>query len=187
MKKLLGNKIVMAGGLAVVAGIVFMFVLRPMLFGSESKTAAEEPASGAPAGAAAHGGATSPGTAATAAAHQNPGPTYQLKDRILNLNGTPRHYLKLGLALEFKAKSPAFYKLAGEARAKADEEFALELAPKAPAIEDAITTLVGAKSQAQISTPAGQAELKRELLERIAQVVGEPELVNVYFTQFVTQ
>jgi len=178
MNKLLGNKIVMAAGLAVVVGVVFMFVLRPMLFDGDTKTTGQGGAHGAPAGAA---------TATATAVHQNPGPTYQLKDRILNLNGTPRHYLKLGLALEFKAKSPSFYKLAGEARVKADEEFALELGPKVPAIEDAITTLVGTKSQAQISTPAGQAELKRELMERIAHVVGGPELVNVYFTQFVTQ
>ncbi len=190
MSKLLGDKKVLAGVALVVALAGFWFVGKPMLLGgSSSGSAVAEQGNEGPSGAAAEGdhGAPANGTAPAHATAAPSGPTYQLKDRILNLSGTPRHYLKLGVALEFKPKSASYYKLAGEAKKKAEEEFALEISGKAPAIEDTITTVVSAKTLIQVSTPAGQAELKRELQERLLKIVGEPEVVKVYFTQFVTQ
>ncbi len=171
MKKLLGNKIARLIGLAAVLGIVFVLVIQPMLLGGG-------------------GGADGEGAVADEsheAQPASPGPTYRLGNRVMNLKGLPQHYLKLGLALEFRPEKPAFYKLTGEARKAAEDEFALELGPMVPLIEDTITTVVATKSLEQISTPAGQIELKRQLLESIGEIVRELELVRVYFTEFVTQ
>lgn len=171
MKKLLRNKIILAGAGVAVLALIFVFVLRPMLFGGGGSTAGE-------------GGEQ---VAHAESTETPPGPTYRLKDRILNLNGAPRHYLKLGIALEFKPEKDAYYKLSGEAKTKADEEFSASLASRVPAIEDAVTTLVSARTYEQVGTPSGQAALKDDLMSRIRDLVHEPELVRIYFTEFVTQ
>lgn len=190
MGKLLGNKkIVMGAGGAVVLVLLFMFVLKPMFFGGGDTAAPAEGDAAVAAGGDGHGAAPAEGSGAAAgvAAPTKPGPTVKLPVRIHNLFGVPRHYVKLAVALEFEPHDPKFFTLAGEARVVAEEEFALEVAPVVPLIEDAITGVVGSKSIEQISTPAGRDALKRELLATLSEIVHEPVLVNVYFTEFLTQ
>lgn len=195
MGKLLGNKkILMGAGGAVVFVLLFMFVLKPMFFGGSDPAAPAEGdsavAAGNAHGAASEGSGAAAGgeaPAAGAAAQTKPGPTVKLPVRIHNLFGVPRHYVKLAVALEFEPHDPKFFTLAGEARVVAEEEFALEVAPVVPLIEDAITGVVASKSIEQISTPAGRDALKRELLAALSEIVHEPVLINVYFTEFLTQ
>ncbi len=122
--------------------------------------------------------------------HPNPGPTYTLESRVYNLL-TPAsqqaRYLKMGLVFEFAEEDPAFFLLEGEALALTLEQFAEELKPKRPVIEDAISGIVSAKSWTDLSTPLGRKQLKEALLQAIGEVVGEPPVLNVYFTEFVSQ
>lgn len=210
MGKLLGNKLLLGGvGGIVVIGALFYFVLQPMLFGGGSDEASADDATTATSADSEHGGesvavdegdhgeeagstdgegdAHGEDEAEGEGGHQKPGPTVRLPDRIHNLFGTPRHYVKLGIALEFEAEDPKFYELAGEARVEAEEEFALEVGPMIPLIEDTITAVIGGKSIEQISTPAGREALKREVLLALRGVVAEPHLNQIYFTEFLTQ
>lgn len=120
----------------------------------------------------------------------NPGPTYTLEAAVYNLN-TPSaqqpRYLKLGVTFEFEADEVAFFFLSGEALALTLEEFAEELGPKRPIIDDAVSAIVGSKTLEDVASALGRQRLKDELREAIAAIVGEPVLLNVFFTEFVFQ
>ena len=122
--------------------------------------------------------------------HANPGPTYTLESQVFNLS-TPlqeqRRYLKLQVAFEFEAEDVAFFLLAGEPLALQLEHFAEELGPKRPVIDDAVGTIVSGKSLEDVTTTAGREQLREELRAAVGAIVGEPPLINVYFTEFVTQ
>lgn len=117
------------------------------------------------------------------------GPTYIVEERVVNLqaSGAVTRYLRFEVVLEFQPHDPAFYTLKGEAHAKAQEAFLEEISPKAPVIEDTILDIVGGKSVEQLVSPQGKDRLKDELAEAITKRIGDPKVVNVYFTQFVTQ
>lgn len=117
------------------------------------------------------------------------GPTYTMEERVLNLQGAGSlgRYLRLEVVLEFKPEDPAFYTLAGEAHVRAEEEFLLDLEPKAPLIEDAIISVVTGKAVSDVLTAGGKDDLKEEIAEAVNERIRTPEVVNVYFTQFVAQ
>lgn len=122
--------------------------------------------------------------------HPNPGPTYTLEAKVYNLL-TPaaqtQRYLKVGMVFEFEAEDPAFFELEGEALAVELEHFAETLAPKRPILEDAVGGLVASKTLDDISTALGRQQFKDELREAVGGIVGEPQLLTVYLTEFVFQ
>lgn len=122
--------------------------------------------------------------------HPNPGPTYTVGPAVHNLTvepGGPARFVKIAVVLEFAAADPAFQLLVGEPLHLALDEFAEELGPKKPIIEDAVGRIVSAKTVADFATVAGRDVLKEEIQAAVEAIVGEPELANVYFTEFVTQ
>ena len=118
------------------------------------------------------------------------GPILLLKERVVNLAepmpGGPR-FVKFAVSVEFKPEKPEYYKKTGAEKKKYFDEFQKEMAPLQPLIEDAIVMTVSAKKAVDLQTPAGRERLKIELLHRIESVMSEPEVVNVYFTEFVMQ
>ncbi len=120
----------------------------------------------------------------------NPGPTYTLGTKVYNLLTTPaqqQRYLKLGVVFEFTAESVEFLLLEGEPLALELELFAEELGPKRPIIQDAVGAIVSSRTLGDVSSSGGRQTLKDELLAAVTAIVGEPELLNVYFTEFVFQ
>ncbi len=119
-----------------------------------------------------------------------PGPTFKMEERVLNVQttgDTPR-YAKLGLGLEFENLDATFNSLAGEARLKFDEEFASEFAPFLPALDDAVITIVSAKSFDELNSAMGKEKLRGELKTAFEEILGEEhKLTSLYFIRFVTQ
>ncbi len=119
-----------------------------------------------------------------------PGPTYTMVDRVINLQaeGVDPRYIKLGVAVEFEVEDPAFYTLVGEALKAYQEELAGEMAAYQPQLDDAIVTIVSAKTMEELNSVVGKEQLRGELTERFAEIFGEHKTVkSVYFTVFVTQ
>ena len=119
-----------------------------------------------------------------------PGPTYALEAAVYNLATPPQQqqrYLKLAVTFEFEAEDPAFFELEGEALKLELELFEEEVGVKHPIIVDAVGTLVQGKSLEDISTVVGREALRAEIVERVGELVVEPHLINVYFTEFVFQ
>ena len=115
------------------------------------------------------------------------GPIYQLKERVLNLaDRETRRYLKLGLAIEFQ--TPAEWTGAsGEALVEKTNEFKVEMDRRAPLLNDAITSLVTAKTSDELGDLAGKDALKEELRARFSELLEEPAVVEIYFTEFLMQ
>jgi len=116
------------------------------------------------------------------------GIVYSLPERVVNLADAGGYrYLKIGVSIEFAPADPKYYELKGEAKTKADEEFTKELQPREPVMEDLLTTVLSAKTSQQVATPEGKEALRQELEEKLAKATGEPEVRNVYFTEFIIQ
>ena len=112
---------------------------------------------------------------------------YSTGERVLNLADPGAfRYLKIEVVLEL-ASDVDPEKVKGDAYAKAEEELKATLAPKLPAIEDAITSVVTAKTVADISAPDGKEALKSELKARLAELLPGEEIKSIYFTQFIFQ
>lgn len=118
------------------------------------------------------------------------GPMLTLKERVVNLSnptvGGPR-FVKFAATVEFIPEKPEFYKLKGAEKKKAVDDFQKTMVYLSPLIEDALVTVVSAKQASDLQNSTGRERLKLEALQRISSAVAEPEVVNVYFTEFVMQ
>jgi flagellar FliL protein len=131
-----------------------------------------------------------PATAAVATVIPGPGPTLKLEERVLNVQtgGDVPRYAKLGIAVEFENTDPTFAALKGEALLKFEEEFAGEFALYSAALDDAVVTIVSAKTFDELNAAEGKEKLRAELKEAFAEILGEEHVIqNVYFTRLVTQ
>ena len=92
-------------------------------------------------------------------------------ENALTINLADGHYLKMGFTMQ------------------ATEEAGTEAIDNSQAIDLAIDEYTG-MSVAQLSTEKGRDAAKQELLEKIEKaynVAGEDIIMDLYFTQFVTQ
>ncbi len=111
---------------------------------------------------------------------------YSLKERIFNLaDPGGGRYIKLEVVVEFE--DPKATGLKGEAYLKHQEEFARELAPLKPRLDDVLLKAVSSKTSLELLRPEGKEALKAELKEKFGQVVHEPKVRDVFFAQFVIQ
>jgi flagellar basal body-associated protein FliL len=160
----LGKKtILLAGvplGLGVAAGLVYFFVLS----GPSVPPEIPDPAQG------------------------QHGPMIALEDKVVNLlKGGDYRYAKVGVTVEMRPEKPDFYALKGEARATAEKEIVKDYEAAMPLLADAVGRTVGAKSSADLGTPDGREALRKELMAAVGQIVGEKDVLNVYFTDLVMQ
>jgi len=118
-----------------------------------------------------------------------PRPTLVLEERVLNLRSDPTapHYVKVAIALEFEDPELKWMGLSGEALAKKNEEFSLELEPELHRIWDVITSVIGEKSIEEVSTEEGREALKEELKAELNAVLHDHKVEHVYFATFLTQ
>ncbi len=68
-----------------------------------------------------------------------------------------------------------------------DEDMADELKEKNIVIRDAVIEEMSLKRFADVSTPKGKLDLKNNIKTRLNSIVGDGEIEDVYFTQFIIQ
>jgi flagellar basal body-associated protein FliL len=120
--------------------------------------------------------------------HSKLGPTLILPERVLNLaDSNTGRYLKIAAAIEFKPEKDDWYKASDEERKKKEDEFRKVMASRLAIMQDAFIMHISSKRSTDLMTLEGKERLKSELLQRLKAVVKEPEVVNIYFTEFVMQ
>jgi len=123
----------------------------------------EEGHGGAPPAAEGHGGGDAHGKAAPAQSNVTI-PTF-----VVNLSDpSGRRYLKLNMELEVKGGPEAVQ----GSMAK---------------IRDALLMLLSGKTVDELAGIEGKITLRKEVADRINQVLGKPVVIRVYFTDFVIQ
>ncbi len=100
------------------------------------------------------------------------GPVFDgLEQFIVNLaDSSGRRYLKTQMQLELSNKGAIE-----------------EVTNKLPLIRDVIIRILSSKTYESISTEAGKAKLKEELIGSMNAKLIDGEIVNVFFTKFVVQ
>jgi len=99
------------------------------------------------------------------------GPMYEMPTVIVNLAETRgTRYLKVTAG--FEMSRPTLQE---------------ELDERKPQISDLMIDVLSSKTISEISDHEGKVKLKRELLEKINEVLIGGKLVNVYFMEFVVQ
>lgn len=113
-----------------------------------------------------------------------------LEERVVNLmqTGTTGYrYAKIGLTVELRPASADFYALVAEPRVVAEKLALGESEASVPLLLDALGRVVSARDSSQIAGSASRLELKAELLEAFRHVLGEREVIDLYFTDLVMQ
>jgi flagellar basal body-associated protein FliL len=113
-----------------------------------------------------------------------------LDDKVVNLlpaGPTSYRYVKVGVTIELRPATADFYKMAAEARVTAEEAATKGYSEDLPLLLDSLGRVVSARTSDQVATPAARAELKSELLDAFRSVLGEKEVLDLYFTELVMQ
>ena len=101
------------------------------------------------------------------------GPVMSLDEFLVNLSDPGSdHFLKVTVGLELD---------------KAKGKSAEGLKEQTPAIRDAVLTALSSQSRDAVTPVKGREKLKAEIKKNVNQVLGEEDVQNVYFTNFVTQ
>jgi len=97
--------------------------------------------------------------------------TFTMETFVVNLNDPGgKRYLKTNIELEYVTA-----------------EMGEELKHRLPQLRDLILLLLSSKSLDDIQTVDGKIALRRELIQRINQVLTTGKIRNLYFTEFVIQ
>jgi flagellar basal body-associated protein FliL len=182
----------------------------PAQAGDEAAKPVVKPADSSKDSADAHG---APGPASHDDGQPSFGPTYVIKDRIVNLaDPTVRRYLRFSVAIEFaphgatKAsaaptdagawthligytpRSDGYQPVAG-GKDDPEKEFRAHIKRYVPAIEDAVMTLLSSKTYAEVATADRRESAKREIKTRLGALLDGTDLhvTSVYFTDVVVQ
>lgn len=116
------------------------------------------------------------------------GPMLALDERVINLqNGGTYHYAKIGITVELRPPTADFYSLDGTARATAEKTILTGEQGAVPLLLDAVGTIVSSKSSNDLIADNGRASLKSQILDAMRGVLGQREVLDVYFTDLVMQ
>jgi flagellar FliL protein len=97
--------------------------------------------------------------------------TVSLPTFVVNLaDPLGRRYLKLGIDVEVVS-----------------EEATAELNKKQPMVKDALILLLSSKTYQDLSTMENKILLKKEIVDRLNQIMGGSKVLQVYFTDMVIQ
>lgn len=108
------------------------------------------------------------GGAQTPRSVQKPVPLPQF---TVNLADPPgNRYLKIGMEVEFNTPDAA-----------------KQIQEQSARVRDAIILLLSSKTVQGLSSAEGKVLLKNEVASRLNQILGSPQVVRVYFTDFVIQ
>ena len=101
------------------------------------------------------------------------GPVMTLDEFLVNLSDAGSdHFLKVTVGLELD---------------KAKGKTAEGLKEQTPAIRDAILTALSSQSRDAVTPVKGREKLKADIKKDVNEALGEEDVQNIYFTNFVTQ
>lgn len=101
------------------------------------------------------------------------GPILALDEFLVNLaDPGGDHFLKVTMGLEL---------------AKDKGKTAESMKESIPPIRDAILYCLNSKQRSDVEDNAGQEKLKKEIVNKVNQTLGEDDVKSVYFTNFITQ
>jgi flagellar basal body-associated protein FliL len=118
------------------------------------------------------------------------GPMLALTDQVINLSGTSAgtfKYVKIGVTIEIRPSASTFYEMHGTERTKQETT---ELAPftdAIPLLQDAVGSTVSADDSATLNSAAGRAALKAAVLADAKRILGDGNVIDVFFTNLVMQ
>ena len=119
------------------------------------------------------------------------GPMLALDSRVINLanSATPGafKYAKVAVTIELRPQAASFYGLASDARAKQEKLETDKVSEDVPLLLDALGAVVSSHDSVSLNSKDGRAELKTELLAAMRKVLGDREVIDVYFTDLVMQ
>jgi len=101
------------------------------------------------------------------------GPVMSLDEFLVNLSDPGSdHFLKVTVGLELD---------------KEKGKTAESLKESTPEIRDAILTSLSSETRDQVAPESGREKLKAQIKKNVNEALGEEDVKNVYFTNFVTQ
>lgn len=101
------------------------------------------------------------------------GPVMSLDEFLVNLSDPGSdHFLKVTVGLELD---------------KEKGKSAEGLKEQTPEIRDAILTALASETRDQVAPESGREKLKAQIKKNVNEALGEEDVKNVYFTNFVTQ
>jgi len=116
------------------------------------------------------------------------GPMLALESRVVNLApGGTYKYVKLGVSIEVRPKAASFYALAAADRTAEETLETGALSAQLPFLYDRLGQAVSAKTSDELGTTDGRAALKTELVAAFKEILGEEDVLGVFFTDFVMQ
>jgi flagellar basal body-associated protein FliL len=118
------------------------------------------------------------------------GPMLALEDKVINLSTTSAgafKYAKIGVTIELRPAAASFYELHGAERTKEEKTELDKHTEQVPLLIDAVGSVVSAHDSSTLTTSDGRAKLKSELLAALRKVLGEDQVLDVFFTDFVMQ
>jgi flagellar protein FliL len=99
------------------------------------------------------------------------GHIYSLDPFLVNLADKERpRYLKVRMDLESQEVKPS-------------EDYEKRM----PQLRDAVLTILSAKTYGEISDSQGKTNLKAEILQKVNQMMKDPKIKGIFFTEFVVQ
>lgn len=111
-----------------------------------------------------------------------------LGERIVNLADPGGfRYLKIEIVLSLSEPGVNGSSLTGDKLTAAQAKLDVRMEPIKPQIQDILTSVLTAKTVAQVSTPEGKEQLRQELISRLQPLFTEQQIDGLYFAQFVIQ
>ena len=96
---------------------------------------------------------------------------YSMEPIVVNLfDPTGRRYIQIALALELENK-------------KMEEE----VKNNEPKIKDVIISVLSSKTPEEVLQPQAKELIKKELLQKINEVLGENVVLHIYITQYIVE
>lgn len=118
------------------------------------------------------------------------GPMLALDDKVINLSLTTPggyKYAKVGVTIELRPTSASFYSLHGTDRTKEETTELAAYTDAVPLLDDAVGTTVSSLGSDTLTTADGRAALKAEILAAAKKILGDGNVIDVFFTDFVMQ
>jgi flagellar basal body-associated protein FliL len=153
----------LVAGIGIAAGLVVVFVLKP--FGPPAEpVGVRDPAEG------------------------EHGVMLALEERVVNLApGGKYSYAKIGITVEIRPEKEDFYAAKGEPRKLLEDEAIKGFGPAMPLLLDAVGRAVSSKTSDELATPEGRTALKETVRAEVVHILGEAEVLDIYFTDLVMQ
>ena len=194
ISKITGNKMILGATVGIVGGLIVAVLLVGVLgVGSSSP-----PAEGAAKDTKVVAKATPKKTDPKAAASHAFGPTFAIRDRIVNLaDPGGRRYLRFTVAIEFEgchheASAPTGstsqlasydpdvdrpeYQLTTGGGKDTDKEFQAQIKKYTPALEDIVMVVLSSRTHADVQGADGKENAKKEIKDRVNRLLeGEHE------------